>query len=62
MAVGPTVDTELREGELIVERTHAPHYDLDDLLAGIETARKNRDRHACRTGDLGRLRLRPTSM
>ena len=36
VAAGTTVDIELREGRLIVERTQAPHYDLDDLLAGID--------------------------
>lgn len=37
VSAGTTVDIELRDGRLIVERTHAPHYDLDDLLAGIDT-------------------------
>lgn len=37
VSAGTTVDIELREGRLIVERTPAPHYDLDDLLAGIDT-------------------------
>ena len=36
VAAGTTVDIELREGKLIVERTPTPHYDLDDLLAGID--------------------------
>ena len=37
VSAGTTADIELRDGRLIVERTHAPHYDLDDLLAGIDT-------------------------
>ena len=39
VAAGTTVDIELCEGRLIVERTQSPHYDLDDLddlLAGID--------------------------
>ena len=36
VAAGTTVEIELREGKLIVERTHAPQYDLDDLLAGVD--------------------------
>ncbi|MDE0218132.1 MAG: AbrB/MazE/SpoVT family DNA-binding domain-containing protein [Spirochaetaceae bacterium] len=36
VAAGTTVDIELREGRLIVERTRSPHCDLDDLLAGID--------------------------
>ena len=31
VSAGTTVDIELRERKLIVERTAAPHYDLDDL-------------------------------
>ncbi len=37
VADGTTVDIELREGRLIVERTDSPHSDFDDLLAGIDT-------------------------
>ena len=37
VAAGTTVDIALREGKLIVEPIHAPHYDLDELLAGIDT-------------------------
>ncbi len=38
VAAGTSVDIELREGRLIVERTQSPHYDLDDLLAGIDAS------------------------
>ena len=38
VVAGTTVDIELREGRLSVERTPAPHYELDGLVAGIETA------------------------
>ena len=36
VAAGTTVDIELRDGRLIVEPARTPHYDLDDLLAGID--------------------------
>ena len=38
VAAGTTVDIELRGGKLIVEPTRGPHYELDDLLTGIDIA------------------------
>ena len=38
VVAGTTVDIELREGRLTAEHTPAPQYELDGLVAGIETA------------------------
>lgn len=35
---GTTVIMRVSDGRLIVEPTRGPHYDLDDLLAGIDSA------------------------
>lgn len=38
VAAGTAVDIQGHEGRLIVEPVRGPHYDLDDLLAGVDVA------------------------
>ena len=38
VAAGTAVDIQGHEGRRIVEPVRGPHYDLDDLLAGVDVA------------------------